>query len=37
MKVKKERDMNARVRDREVECVIGKFGVSEMNDNGRKL
>ena len=29
--------MNAMVGDREVECVIGKYGVSGMNRNGRKL
>ena len=29
-------DMNTKVRD-EVEGVAGKFGVSRMNENGRKL
>ena len=30
-------DMNARVGDSEVEGVVGKCGVSGVNDNGRKL
>ena len=30
-------DMNARVGESEVECIVAKFGVSEMNENGRKL
>ena len=29
--------MNARVGDNEVEGVVGKFGVSGVNENGRKL
>ena len=29
--------MNARVGDSEAEGVIGKFGVSDANENGRKL
>ena len=29
--------MNAKVEDREVEYVIGKFGVQDMNENGGKL
>ena len=31
------RDMNVRVRDRVVEGVVGKFGVSGVNENGGKL
>ena len=30
-------DMNARVGNSEVESVVGKFGVSGANENGRKL
>ena len=30
-------DMNARVRDREGEGIVGIFGVSKMNEKGRKL
>ena len=30
-------DMNARVGESEVKGVVGKFGVSEVNENGRKL
>ena len=30
-------DMNARVGDGEVEGVVGKFGVSGVTENGRKL
>ena len=30
-------DMNARVGDSKVEGVVGKFGVSGANENGRKL
>ena len=30
-------DMNAKVRGCEMEGVVGKFGVSGMNENGRKL
>ena len=30
-------DINARVGDSKVEGVVGKFGVSEMKENGRKL
>ena len=29
--------MNARVGDGEVEGVVGKFGVSEMNEDERKI
>ena len=30
-------DMNARMGGREMEGVVGKFGVSRMNENGIKL
>ena len=29
--------MNAVVGDRELEGIVGKFGISGMNENGRKL
>ena len=30
-------DMNAKVGDREIDRVIGRFGVPGMNENGEKL
>ena len=30
-------DMNATAVDREMEGVVGKYGVSGMNENGRKV